>query len=475
MVAIPFPISHAPGIKPQEGAGRLINCYAEKTEQGARLPVVWRRVSGLSQVADVSSHTHFRGGIMVASTMVGAWDERAYSITKSGTVYTATNLGALAGSTPITVAKNNAGTPNIVCVTENGARNLFTGSAPTDFADTDLPQPNSVCELDGYFIFSIGDGRLFATDLNAVTVNSGSYTTEQGAAGRRVVSFRGEVFYFTDKWCGVYRNAATSPFPLERKLTIPRGICGTFAIAGWEPGWANDLIWVGEDSSVYRLDGYTPSPIGNPDLLRDIEDAGRAGDHDLLEAFVFMDGGHAMWALTYPGNWTWLFNKTTGNWIKRESYNDNDWRGSQSLRGFDEWLIGDRETGKLFAVDREYAREANNPMPMVLRSGCVANFPARLKVLRLDLDFTMGVGRAAGEDPIQTDPVVQIRWSWDGGGHFGDFVTRKLGKQGETAKRVTVNRIGTTTGKGIVVEVRLSDPVHAGFMGGQVAVEGLAA
>lgn len=470
MAPIPFPISSAPGIMGQEGAGRLVNCYAESTERGARFPVVWRRHAGLNEIADTGSdtHIHLRGAILVSSTVILVFNTRVYSLTRSGANYTLTNLGALAGSLPVTIAKNNAGTPNIVCVTDGGAFNLFTGSAPTSFADADLPQPNSVCSHDGYFCWSIGDGRFFASDLNAVTVSSSSFTTEQGLVGRRVVSFKGKIFYFGDKWTGVYRNAGTSPFPFERELQIDRGLVGTNAIAGWEPGWDHELIWAADDATVRRLNGYTPERISSPDVERDIAECLRAGDGDLLEATVHVDNGHSFWSLTYPSYWTWQFNQTTSNWSERKSYNSEDWRGGATINALDEWIVGDRTTGKLFAVDPEYYKEGNDALVMTIRSGPTAAFPKGIAVSEAHFDFTAGTGVASGDDPIQTDPTVLVRWSMDGGGSFGSFVSRALGAEGETGWRVRVNRIGISNGKGVVFECQISDPVHVGFLGGAV-------
>lgn len=475
MPAITFPVSSSPGAKPQESAGRLVNCFAEKAGDGARFPVIWKRCAGLRQVVDIADHSHLRGAILVNTTLVPVMDSRVYSVTRSGATWTATNLGELAGTDPVTIAKNNAATPNIVAVTTAGAFNLFTGSAPSNFADADLPQPNSVAEIDGYLIFTIGDGRIFATGLNSVSVATNSFTTEQGLALRRGVTFRGEFFAFGDKWCGVYHDAATSPFPLERKFVIPRGIAGTHAVAGWEPGWANELIWVGEDSLVYKLDGYNPVAISTAAVVRDIAAAGKAGDHGDLEAFVYMQGENAMWTLTYPGNWTWEYNLTTGNWHQRESFGNDDWRASRAVRAFDEWVIGDRDSGLLFVSDDEYYREATSPLVMTIESAANAAFPARFTVVRADLDFTAASGSAVGEAPIQTDPQVAVSWSFNGGYTFGDPVLRRLGSEGEADALVTVQRVGSAKSKGVVFRLRVSDPVHVGFHGGQMATVARAA
>ena len=466
MTAIPFPLSSSPGEKPQEGGGRLINALAEKTGDGARFPVIWKRTPGLRQQLSIATYTHLRGAILVGSTLIVVLNTRAQTVTVSGVTYSATDRGAIAGTDKVTIAKNNAGTPNIVCVSTEGCFNLFTASGPSSFADADLPQPNSVCVLDGYFAWSIGDGRFFASDLNAVTVSASSFTTEQGLAGRRVVSFRGEIFYFGDKWTGVYRNAATSPFPFERRFTIARGIAGTHAIAGWEPGWANELIWVGEDLKVYRMNGYTPESISTSDVERAIQSC---DDTTLLEASVYMHEGNPIWQLTSPGEWTWEHNLKTGNWHERQSYGREDCRMSTAVKAFDVWLSGDRTTGKLFKIDPTYYREADDPLIWTVESGIVANFPARMSAPRADFDFTAATGMASGEDPIQTNPKVRIGTSNDGGYSWGNAVERALGAQGVSNPSVSVNRTGIIKARGRRHRLQVSDPVHVGLMGGQLA------
>lgn len=468
MAAIVFPTSSAPGAEPQEGSGRLVNCRAVKTEQGSRAPILYKRPAGLREILNITGHSHFRGGIQIGSTLIAVLDERVYAVTLSGTTFSAVNLGALSGSDTVTVARNNANPPQIVTVCDAGTFNLFTASAPTSFADGDLPAVNSVAGLNGYLVFTTASGQIWATGLNAVTVASDAFTNAQVKPDglRRGVAFRGEYFAFGDDSIQVYDETGDSPFPLVyKKITIPRGICGTNAVAGWEDGWANELVWVGEDNIVYKLDGYTPTPISNADVVRAIS---TAADRTLIEATVYMDGVDAIVCITSPGEWTWEYNKTTDRWNERSSYGRDDWRARGSVKAFDRWIVGDDTTGKLASVDPTYRREYGDPLIWDLISGDNASFPARIKIPRMDLDFTAGTGNAAGEDPIETDPVVLIRWSLNGGRDWGNEVRRKLGKQGEGNQLVTVNRMGMTKAKGVRVWLRVSDPIHIGFLGGQL-------
>src|SRR5690606_32968510 len=158
-----------------------------------------------------------RGGIYVTSTLVAVMDDRVHTVTKSGTVYSSTNRGALSGEDKVTVARNNASTPNIACVAAAGAFNLFTDNAPSSFADSDIGSPNSVSSHHGYLMFTQGGGKCIASDLNSVNVSSSSFTTEQNAGTiLRGIEYDDEWLACGTKAIGIYYDAATSPFPLAR-------------------------------------------------------------------------------------------------------------------------------------------------------------------------------------------------------------------------------------------------------------------
>lgn len=475
MPSLVFPPSSSPGENPQEGAGQIINCYVEKLADGARAPARHRRCPGLRTLATApDSRVHTRGFIDMNTPLIHVLNARVVKVTVSGSTYTSADVGSLAGTTPVTLARNNKSpTPDIQAVTENGAFNIFTGSAPTSFADADLPAPNSVAELGGYFLWTIGDGRIFASALNDITVASNSFTTEQERPGTllRGISFRGEFFAFKTTSCGVYTNEGLTPFPLTRRLMIRKGLLGQWAIAGWEPGWASELIWVGDDRVVHRLNGYTPEPISTDDVNRDIASV---TDTTTIKASVFMTEGHPMWALTCD-DWTLVYDLATRQWHQRASYLDTRWRAEQTVNAFGKWMAGDELTGKFFQIDSSYRKEDTEPL--IVEATCVPiqGFPARLFIPRLDINLVPGVGDATGADTTEINPSVLISVSLDGGVNFGTPWVRKLGVQGKTKTKISVLRCGLTTGMGVQVKVKMSDPAHFGLMGGSIAIDGRAA
>ncbi len=405
---------------------------------------------------------HTRGFLDTGSVAIWILNDRAVKFDSS---FALTDLGALSGNKPVTVARNNAATNDYVAVTENGCFNLFTGSAPTAFVDADLPgSPTSVCDYDGYFVWSYGDGRIFASDLNSVSVSALSFNTEQGLFGRRVVRYTGSLFYFGDKWTAVYKDVGTTPFPFKREVTIPRGIVGTHAIAGWENGWSNELLWVGDDFIVYKLNGYTPQPVSTDDVSRDIYNAVVAGDRDLIEAYVYMFEKNAFWVINCHERWTWEYNLSTGEWNERKSHNRNNWKGMKSIRMFDRWLIGDEYTGELYETSGSYFLEGIDPLIWHVESGVVQGFPRGMVIPRASFNMTAGVGTFMSVE----DPLVEISWSLDGGYSYGDPVLRRLGGPGQTKSHPYVLNSGLSKGQGVRYRLRVSDPVHVGLSGGTV-------
>jgi hypothetical protein len=463
MGSLVFPTSSAPGLKPQEGAGRLVNGYAVKAEQGARGPLVWKRSAGLREtVSTITGHSHCRGLSEVAGTVLIVLDERVYSIAESSGVFTATNLGELTGTDNVTIARNNAATPNIVAVTDDGTFNLFTNSAPTAFVDGDLPAVNSVTGVNGYFIWTTAGGALWASGLNAVSVASNAnalvQTNPHGLL--RGVYFRGEFFAWGKDGAAVYEETGASPFPLEyKKIFIPVGLIGSHAITGFENGWAGQVVWIAPDYTVRQLSGYAANVVSNDAVSNAIKSA---ADTSLIEASCYTDGKNAFAVFTSPGEWSWELNVSTGAWDERASYGRDDWRGRKSVFAFDRWIVGDDESGLVAAIDSTYKKEFNDALIWMLRSGPNPQYNTRDG---LEFDITAALGSAPGADPIETDPVAMIRYSVDGGYNFSSQLTRPLGAQGQGDRRVIVNRLGMLKAKGLVVELSISDPVSFEFYG----------
>jgi len=460
-----FPFSTAPGTSQLESGGRLINAIAEKAPEGSRSKLVIRRAPGLS-LEKFATETGHRGALLVGSVLYVVSGDKAYSVVKSGGTYTATQLtGTVPGSGPVFMARNMASTTNILAVHDSGMSQIsISGGSVADFSDADLPAVNSICFLDGYFIVTSAAGRAYASGINAVTfASTDNANAEADPDGLlRAIPRDRDLMLMgvstTEFWGNV---GAPTGFPFQRSTVIPYGLLGPYAVAGYEPGWGNTPIWVASDRTVRMLDGYVAKKISNADLDRLLE---AVTDAEELLATAFVAAGHAYWVLS-SASWTWVFDRTTGGWHERESYSEGRWRAQFAISAFDEWLAFDRDSASVFKIDGTEKREAGNPLPWEVRSTQTHAFPSRIAFDRAAFDFATGVGIDAGISPIETDPIVRVSWSDDGGRTFGNSLDRRLGTQGEMTT-VDVRRCGMTGSRGRQWRLQISDPVDIAFFGG---------
>jgi hypothetical protein len=468
MVSIPLPVESRPGARPAEGAGRLINCRAEPMGEGGRATAVRHRVPGLRSFG-TTALDGFRGSLLNGSTLFTAIGAKLVTFTSAGGAGTV--IDDLAGTDRTYFAKNNK-RPVADIVAVNGAGTFtITSLAVTDLGDADLPSAVDVCFLDGYFFFAIADGRIFASGLNATTINANDFTTTEGKSDTlyRVIPWNGQLLAFgsgsIEPWSGNPVNA--TGFPFNRSTVIQRGLIAPEAISGYEDGFAKGLLFVGDDNSVHQLVGYEPQKVSHPDLDRLIEAVAVKTD---LVAGCYISGGHPIWVLSCD-DWTWEFNLTTRKWNERASYLVDRWRGHLPFYAFGKWLCGDTDSGNMLEITRDVHDEVGDPLIAEVWSAPASAFPNRVRCPRADFEFATGVGLIGGSEPNETDPQAEFSYSDDGGHSFTSPRFRPLGAMGKPKTRVTLFNNGMTGPQGRIWKVRMSDPRHFGLMAGDMAVE----
>lgn len=473
VVRIPFPLSSSPGASTQESAGRLINCFAEPlgkdvlAQKGLSPPaVVWRKTAGLTKFG-ASANTGFRGAKLVNNSLYAAWSGKASFFDSTGAETALT--GTLNGTEKVFWARNNKSpTPDLVCCAPQTGLFAVTSSAVSSLSAWGAP--NSISFMDSYFLGTYGDGTIQASDQNATTINTLNKTTAQSKPGGliRGLPFNGQFFALGPSFGEVYTDTANpTGFPFTRSYVIQRGLLSPYAIAGYEDGFGNALIWVADDSSVVMHNG-TPNPlkISPPDLDRLIA---AVSNTTTLEASVYIAGGHPKWRLTCA-SFTWEFDLGTQKWNEATSYQQTRTRAVGGHFAFGKWIVGDTQAGQLLYVDPTNYQEVTNPLQFTIESGPVAEFPNRTRVGRADFNFVVGVGQATGVDPTQTTPSVGISWSDDGGISWSNELVRQLGPQA-TPQRITVLRTGMTGVQGRRWRLKVSDAVYVGFLGGTQSME----
>jgi hypothetical protein len=463
---IPFPVQTAPGAKSQESGGRIVNGYVEELGDQAPNKTVIRRGPGLLNFG-TSARTGYRGAIVVNSVLYVGYSGKLEKWTSAGGA--SVNVGNLNGTKRGFFAANNNTTPDKVFVDPDGNIATFTPTTVTNsYPDADLPSVNSVDFLDGYLVFTTGDGRAFATDLNSTSVNALSFGKAEAKPDGlvRVVSWGGRLLFLGNISTEVWTDAGTTPFPFARSTVIPRGLAGPYCISGYEDGFARGPIWVADDDTVIKLDGYSPVKVSTPDMDRRIA---AVTDKTTLEATCYMSDGHAFFQLACPA-WTWVLDVSTSQWAEADSYLVTRSRRAGAINAFSKWLTGDTATGNMQQITSAANDEIGSPLRLRIESGPVMDFPGGSVVGRADFYFTTGVGIAGGHDPDQTDPDVEISYSDDGGLTWSNPILRKLGRQSMPKQLISlVACTGRSTWQGRRWRLDISSGVYASFMFGTMS------
>ena len=461
---IPFPLSTAPGTTRRDGAGRIVNAFWEPADATLNPSGrVLRRAPGLTAGFATSSEEGIRGLFESNGTLYAAFDGEILKCTLTGGALA--SVGAYSGTDKVFFARNNKSpTPDmVVCSPDNGAVTFTASSVAGSYPDADLPAANSVCSIDGYFVFTTGAGLAYASDLNDTSLSSLSFGRAEAKPDGllRAIPFGGRLLLFGLATTEVWTNVGTSPFPFARNEVLPVGLRGRYTVAGYEDAFSRGPLFVASDSTVRMLSGYDAQKISPPDLDRLIE---AVSDEDTLEAIVYISAGHAFYELSCD-EWTWVYNINNQKWHELESYGTTRSRKRCSVYAFGKWLCGDVTDGDIRQITRDAQDEDGDPFRVRIESGPVKGFPAGTRVARADFDMATGVGEASGDDPTETDPTVEISCSLDGGVTYNPPWQRKLGRQAVAQRVAPVFNAGISRGNGHRWRVDIADPVDVVFYG----------
>lgn len=470
MAAIAFPTSTAPSINPTENGGRLINAIIERAPVGSRSEWIWRRSPGLEPLFEVDEGA-FRGAIPAGNALIVIAGNSAFEVGQAGGGFIVTPLtGTVGGTSPVIMARNMRSPDPQTLIVHDGGIDKIEAGAVTEFTTATFASPNSVTYQDGYFFVTLGDGRVFASGIDDVTFNALDFATARASVDPllRAVAFGSDVLLLGTTTIEFWNNTANpEAFPYSRGPVLPVGLLAPYAVTGFEYGFPAPISWVSTDRRIYRLVGYSPEPISTPHIDRLLQDI---PDPTTLRAFCYVSAGRPCYVFTCP-EWTLVYDASNGSWHERKSYGDPIWRAMFSANAFGRWVTFDRNSPMVFSIKDRHRREGDKPLIWEVHSTQMHGFPLRSVIRRASFDMVAGVGNDTGIAPIETNPRVDIAWSFDGGRTFGNDLQRELGTQGET-RPLDIRNLGMAQRLGVQYRLRVSDPVEVSLMGGAHDVEG---
>lgn len=435
-----------------QGSPKLINAYAEALGQDAKAQIGVMPCAGMVTFSSVTD-TPCRGMIALddLDCIYTVHSQAVYKVVSSGT---ATRIGTLPGIDDVQMSRNQAADPQISI--HCGAGEFYIeNDLVKNVLDEDLPEAVSQDHAGGYTCYGIEDRRVFISGINQCQfVGAEDYATAEGSADPlvRVKEDGGDLYVFKKRSIEPWRNTGQADFPFEPigGAGIKKGLLAANAVAACD----NSLMFPGDDAVVYRIQGTGGlQRISNHGVERTI----KADDsQSAMLGFSHFDEGHSFYTLA-GSNFTRVYDAATKEWHSRESYGMNRWRARFAVRMWNKTIVGDTLSGKLFYLASDTFTEDGTAMIWGVDSPVIHAFPNGGIVHAVHIDVATGYG-ALLSTAQGHDPELMFSWSTDGGHSFRMERLLKIGKRGERV-RVTTRNLGRFGPKGLVLRLRISDPV----------------
>lgn len=452
----------------------MINLFPEIVPEGGKEPAFLNRAPGLKLQTTVGFGP-IRGMWSYGGYMYVVSGSQLYKVDSS---YTATLIGAVAGTGPVSMADNGIQ----LFVACNGPSYIYNANTNAfgPITDSDFPGAVTVSYLDGYFVFNEPNSqKIWVTALlDGTSIDPLDFASAEGSPDGVVgiIADHREIWVFGTNSVEVWYNSGNADFPLSRIQGAfnELGCAAAYSIAKMD----NGLFWLGQDARgkgiVYRANGYTGQRISTHAVEWQIQQYG-----DLSDAigYTYQQEGHSFYVLIFPqANTTWVYDVATQAWHERAGWHNGSFtRHRSNCQVFfnGSVLVGDYQNGNVYAFDLDVYAD-NGQIQKWLRSWRALptgqNNLKRTAQHAMQIDLESGVGLNLGQG---SDPQVMLRWSDDGGHTWSNEHWSDMGKIGEYYRRVWFRRLGMTLKlRDRVYELSGTDPVKVSIMGAELLISG---
>lgn len=394
---------------------RMVNLFPEVVPEGGKESAFLNRTPGLRLLTTIGD-----------GPIRGLWTFGGFGYVVSGTklykinsLYTATLLGTVDGTGPVSMASNvntaevgSNAQLMIACNPNSYIYDTTTGA----FSQITTDQFRGAKLVDfispGYFVAMQSNGLTFQISAlnDGLTWDILDFSTVDGSPDALVsmIVDHNEIWLFGTQSVEVWYYNGDVDFPFAR-------IQGAFNEIGCAAAYSvakldNGLFWLGADARgqgiVYRSNGYTGKRISTHAIEYAI------AQYDVISdaiAYTYQQEGHSFYVLTFPtANATWVYDVVTQAWHERaywENSHFNRHRSNCQMAFNGEVVVGDFVNGNLYAFDLD-VYDDNGSTQRWLRSWRAIptgqNDLKRTAHHSLQLDCESGVG-VNGYDPF--DPV----------------------------------------------------------------------
>lgn len=387
-----------------------------------------------------SGTTMGAGPVKTLFQIDGVLDGSLFGVSGTSLYKSSTNLGLLDGSGPARID----GFENRLFATQGTSLFQYDG---TTLALVSTPGGFNVLSLcvgtSRLIVIDKGTGKFYWSDVLSPSVDALSFATAENSPDKlKECLFIGDTLHLFGSETVEFWPASSSNPDLPYQPLVGRTYSVGIRDTGCAAKFATTFAWITNHNQICV--GEPQNVISNPALDEKIAASATAS----LWTF-YLDGVEFL-AVTLDTK-TYVFSKRSSQWSTFESYGQSNWiprcyAGDKFGSSIDGRLVEWSDTYDDFGAILERRFRAGIP----IISGTTPLFQVNLKTNPGQTPYLTGT---------YADPSVELRASRDGGFNWGDWKAKSLGTQGSYRKIVRWSSLGFFGNPGILVEIRVTDPV----------------
>ena len=342
-----------------------------------------------------------------------------------------TDLGFIAGTSRCVFADDGQ---DMFIVTQGRVYKFDTSL--NEQADVDFESPDTATYLNSRFIYD-GSGNRFGVSevLDGGNIDTLNYGSADSAPDDivRVYAFDQKLYLMCERTIEPHYNTDTGNPPYQRIDTgiMQKGLGAIYSVSN------TDLFmyFIGDDRQVYQLKGSSVQHISTPSIDHEIQNFSRTND---AVGFCFTMQGQDWYFLTFgSADVTFLYSETTNLWVKLSFGVSNSRHIASSYQFvYGKHLVTDNNDGTVYEWDLDTYTDDSQVIQrqriLPVFSGERLKAPGkRLQMSRVELLMERGVGNTD-----QSDPVVMVEVSMDGGRSWETLKYLDVGQAGEFLTKI---------------------------------------
>ena len=438
---------------------RLVNAYMEKSPGGPSGEIRTTR-PGLTL-----QYTNGTGPVLAIFQQPGLFQGDLFTISGTGLYRNNTFIGDLAYSqTP-----QMAGANGLLAIVSGGALYIYDGTTLTPqlyFDDNYSPllSFSGVCVLYNIFLYPvIGSDQFFFSSVgNPAAINAANFSTAQTAPDEilymSVLAEEVYIFGQTSVEIWNFTGELNAPFALSQGRTYARGCAAGASVKKLD----NALFWIGDDYVVYRTT-QVPSRISTSFIEDRLRKAGT--NFSQMTSFTMNIEGHVQYVINLPSiNESYAYDCQTNEWSRWGSqtgldYDPGMFMGAVTAGQGESVYVGSAHDGRIWIFDTQNHTDDGVHIQVIV-SGALWTIGGVEKNTNVSLHCVRGIAT-----PNTPDPIVEMRYSDDGGRTFSSWMRGHLGRVGDYNYKATWRALGIIRQPGRLWEFMVADSVNVTIEG----------